>query len=90
MILFATAYTDPENEAIIQHSVSKLIAGKTLIVIAHRLSTIVNSDNIVVVQDGKVVAEGKHKNLLGSSSLYSTMWNKHTNVKDDIEEVKSV
>lgn len=86
----ATAYTDPENEAIIQESVSKLIAGKTLIVIAHRLSTIVNSDNIAVVQDGKVVAEGTHQDLLDSSSLYRTMWNKHTDAKDDIEEVKSV
>ena len=47
----ATAYTDPENEAILQNSIAKLVAGKTLIVIAHRLSTIKDSDQIFVVND---------------------------------------
>ena len=48
----ATAYIDPENEALVQKAISTLTVGKTLIVIAHRLSTIVGADNIVVVKDG--------------------------------------
>ena len=48
----ATAYIDPENEAVVQQAVSKLVAGKTLIIIAHRLSTITDSDTIVVMKDG--------------------------------------
>ena len=53
----ATAYTDPENEAVIQSAVSKLVQGKTLIVVAHRLSTIVDSDKIFLVNDGKIASE---------------------------------
>lgn len=60
----ATAYTDPENEAVIQQSVAKLVRGKTLIVIAHRLSTIVDADQIVVVNDGNVEAAGTQEELL--------------------------
>lgn len=78
----ATAYTDPENEAVIQEAVSKLIQGKTLIVIAHRLSTITDADNIVVIQDGKVVSEGTHEELLGKCSLYQRMYSAHMEVRD--------
>jgi len=84
----ATAYTDPENEALIQAAVSLLIADKTLIVIAHRLSTITDSDKIVVVKNGKVDAEGTHEELLKKSSLYKNMWEKHIGVKDDLGGVK--
>ena len=66
----ATAYTDPENEAILQNSIAKLVAGKTLIVIAHRLSTIKDSDQIFVVNDGNVTAHGTHEELLMSCPLY--------------------
>ena len=58
----ATAYTDPENEAIIQESVARLVRGKTLIVIAHRLSTIVDADQIVVVNDGHIEATERKRN----------------------------
>ncbi|PWJ52311.1 ABC transporter ATP-binding protein [Faecalicatena contorta] len=81
----ATAYTDPENEAVIQAAVSKLVAGKTLIVIAHRLSTIIDSDSIVVIEGGRVAAQGTHCELLLSSPLYKNMWDAHTSVKDSIE-----
>ena len=57
----ATAYTDPENEAILQNSIARLVAGKTLIVIAHRLSTVKDSDQIFVVNDGNIAAHGTHK-----------------------------
>ena len=78
----ATAYTDPENEAILQSSIAKLVVGKTLIVIAHRLSTIKDSDQIFVVNDGSVIAHGKHEELLVSCPLYKEMWEAHISVKD--------
>lgn len=79
----ATAYTDPENEAIIQASVAKLVEGKTLIVIAHRLSTIINSDRIFVVNDGNIDSFGTHQQLLEKSALYKQMWEAHISVKDE-------
>lgn len=78
----ATAYTDPENEALIQEAVSKLVRGKTLIVIAHRLSTVTDSDKIVVVEDGKILSQGTHTELLEKSQLYSQMWQSHIGAKD--------
>lgn len=78
----ATAYTDPENEAIIQKSVSELSKGKTLIVIAHRLSTIIDSDHIVVIKAGNVEAKGTHTELLDSCRLYRNMWDAHIYAKD--------
>lgn len=71
----ATAFTDPENEAAIQASISGLVTGKTLIIIAHHLSTIVGADKIVVMDHGRVSAEGTHHELLASSSLYRSLWN---------------
>ena len=81
----ATAYTDPENEAVIQAAVSRLVEGKTLIVIAHRLSTITDSDSIVVIEKGQVAAQGTHSVLLTSSPLYKSMWKAHTSAKDGVE-----
>lgn len=82
----ATAYTDPENEAIIQSAVAKLVKGKTLIVIAHRLTTITDSDCIFVIDNGAVIAEGTHEELLKNSPLYKSMWESHISVKDRAEE----
>ena len=79
----ATAYTDPENEAVIQRSVSKLTEGKTLIVIAHRLSTVMDADCIYVVKDGLIDDQGTHKELLSHHGLYENMWNAHMEVKDN-------
>ena len=79
----ATAYTDPENEAVIQRSVSKLTEGKTLIVIAHRLSTIVDADRIYVVEDGRIHEQGTHEELLAHHDLYEKMWKAHMEVKDN-------
>ncbi len=82
----ATAYTDPENEAILQNSIAKLVTGKTLIVIAHRLSTIKDCDQIYVVADGNIQAHGTHQELLTSNELYSNMWNAHIYAKDTMKE----
>jgi ATP-binding cassette subfamily B protein len=78
----ATTYTDPENEAVIQAAVAKLVAEKTLIVIAHRLSTIIDSDQIAVIDQGRVAACGRHEELLASCPLYRDMWEAHISVKD--------
>mgnify|MGYP000531367551 FL=1 len=82
----ATAYTDPENEAILQNSIAKLVAGKTLIVIAHRLSTVKDSDQIFVINEGNVAAHGTHEELLTSCPLYKEMWNAHISAKDTAKE----
>lgn len=78
----ATAYIDPENEAIIQKAVAKLIHGKTIIVIAHRLSTITDADQIVLINSGHVEAVGTHNNLLTTCPLYKSMWQAHLGTKD--------
>lgn len=83
----ATAFTDPENEAAIQASIAKLVAGKTLIVIAHRLFTIVDADKILVIDRGRVVAEGTHEELVAESPLYGQLWNAHVASRDTAEEV---
>jgi ATP-binding cassette subfamily B protein len=82
----ATAYTDPENEALVQESVARLVQGRTLIVIAHRLSTIQTADKIFVINNGNVEAVGTHDELLANSILYKKMWEAHSQVKDDAEE----
>ena len=79
----ATAYTDPENEAVIQRSVSRLTEGKTLIVIAHRLSTITDADKIYVVKDGLINDCGTHEELLSRHGLYESMWKAHMEVRDN-------
>ena len=84
----ATAYTDPENEAILQNSIAKLVAGKTLIVIAHRLSTVKDSDQLFVVDEGSIIAHGTHDELLKTCSLYKDMWNAHISVKDTVKEAQ--
>lgn len=78
----ATAYIDPENEAVIQSAVAALVKNKTVIVIAHRLSTITGADNIVVVNDGHIEAQGRHEELINSCALYREMWQAHIGAKD--------
>ena len=78
----ATAYIDPENEAVIQKAVAKLVENRTVIVIAHRLSTITGADNIAVVQNGTIAAQGTHEALLESSPLYREMWRAHMGAKE--------
>ena len=77
----ATAFTDPENEDKIQQSIAALTRGKTLLVIAHRLSTIKNADNIVVLKEGRIEAQGTQAQLLETCPLYRTMWEAHIGAK---------
>ena len=78
----ATAYSDPDNEAIIQESIDALIKDKTIIMIAHRLSTIVNANKIIVVDNGDIVEEGSHKKLLELNGRYREMWDVYTEAKE--------
>ncbi len=84
----ATAYTDPENEAIVQESMAKLAKGKTLIVIAHRLSTIVDADKIFVINNGNVEAVGTQSELLNNCGLYRKMWEAHVIARDNDAEME--
>lgn len=70
----ATAYADPENEALIQQAISKLVAGKTLVVVAHRLNTIRNADQILVVANGNIAGRGTQEELLRECPIYQKMW----------------
>ena len=78
----ATAFTDPENEDKIQRSIAALTKGKTMLVIAHRLSTIKNADNIVVLKNGAIAAEGRQEELLENCPLYREMWQAHIGAKN--------
>lgn len=70
----ATAYADPENEALIQQAISKLVAGKILIVVAHRLNTIRNADQILVVANGNIAGRGTQEELLRECPIYQKLW----------------
>ena len=73
----ATAYADPENEVLIQQAISKLVAGKTLIVVAHRLNTIRNADQILVVANGNIAGRGTQEELLRECPIYQKMWQEY-------------
>ncbi|WP_019913333.1 ABC transporter ATP-binding protein [Paenibacillus sp. HW567] len=70
----ATASLDPENETAVQQAINELVADKTVIIIAHRLKTIQNADQILVLDQGKLVEEGTHDQLLSKHGLYENLW----------------
>jgi ATP-binding cassette subfamily B protein len=70
----ATAYSDAENEDLIQDAINKLMKEKTVIVIAHRLRSIVNADTIIVIDKGKIIDTGSHDDLIKRSDLYRQLW----------------
>lgn len=74
----ATAFSDPENENLIQKAFEKLMQNKTVIIIAHRLSTIRNADKIIVMEKGQIVESGKHDDLVAAGGRYFQMWNHYT------------
>jgi len=70
----ATSALDSEIEAVIQQSLYRLMEGKTVLAIAHRLSTIAAMDRLIVMDEGRVVEEGTHRELLERGGLYSRLW----------------
>lgn len=74
----ATAFSDPENEYLIQKAFEKLIQNKTVVMIAHRLSTIRNADQILVMEKGCLIESGTHDELLKKSGKYAQMWSSYT------------
>jgi ATP-binding cassette subfamily B protein len=70
----ATSALDSESEKLIQDALGKLMKGRTSIVIAHRLSTIAKLDRIIVLDNGKIVEDGTHKELVGQAGVYSSLW----------------
>ena len=70
----ATASLDPENEVLIQEAISRLIAGKTVLVIAHRLRTIVDADQIIVLENGQIAEFGSHKELMEKTGTYRRLY----------------
>src|SRR5207247_7330900 len=84
----ATSALDSEVEAAIQTSLGTLIAGKTVIAIAHRLSTIAQMDRLVVVQDGRIVEQGTHDQLLRRAGHYAALWHRQSGGFLDISDVR--
>ncbi|MCJ7610186.1 ATP-binding cassette domain-containing protein, partial [Candidatus Bathyarchaeota archaeon] len=79
----ATSSVDPYTELIIQNALQTLLKDRTAIIIAHRLSTVRSADKIIVLNNGQVVEEGTHRQLLGKGGLYSLLY--RSQLRDDIK-----
>ncbi|KAL7921764.1 half-sized ABC transporter [Trichoderma austrokoningii] len=88
----ATSAVDTETEQHIQKSLVRLCQGRTTLVVAHRLSTVMNADRIVVVENGKIIEQGSHSDLIAADGRYALLWSKqsfwkpHDNVADDLDD----
>ncbi|PRD37146.1 UNVERIFIED_CONTAM: putative ABC transporter ATP-binding protein [Trichonephila clavipes] len=74
----ATSALDSEVEASIQEALGRVMQGKTVLAIAHRLSTIAEMDRIIVLDQGRIVEEGRHEALLAKRGLYARYWNRQS------------
>ena len=70
----ATAFVDPENERNLALAIREIIRGKTVIVIAHKLRSIMNADKIILLEDGRIRAEGRHEQLISADPVYAKLW----------------
>ena len=82
----ATSALDSENEKLVQEALDRLMVGRTSIVIAHRLSTIVDSDQIIVVQNGRIVERGTHDELIRMNGVYKRLGRRQFNLKNEEKE----
>jgi subfamily B ATP-binding cassette protein MsbA len=69
-----TSHLDAESEAAVQQALERAMEGRTVLIIAHRLSTVKNADRILVLQDGRIVEEGTHEQLLAKGTLYRRLY----------------
>jgi len=81
----ATSHLDAENEALVQQALATALAGRTAVVIAHRLSTITGADQILVLDAGRLVERGHHRQLLADGGLYAELY--RTLVRADVRDV---
>jgi ATP-binding cassette subfamily B protein len=81
----ATSHLDSENEAAVQNALATALAGRTAVVIAHRLSTITNADQILVVDEGRIVERGEHHGLIEADGLYADLY--RTLLRSDVEPI---
>ena len=77
-----TAALDTESEVAVQRAMEKLVEDKTVVVIAHRLSTIAGADNILVIDNGRIVESGKHGELIAKKGKYRDMWSAQQRIKE--------
>ena len=77
----ATSSLDPENETEIQQAINRLVYGRTVVVIAHRLKTVTGADTILVLDQGRIIEQGTHKQLLAQNGLYAKLWNLQTSTE---------
>ena len=85
----ATSALDNKSEKVVQQALDKLMEGRTTIVIAHRLSTIMDSDKILVINDGHVVEEGSHSELLAKNGPYSVLYNSQFSKVHNAEDTET-
>ena len=70
----ATASLDPDNEAMVQRALDEIAKERTVVMIAHRLKTVRGAEQILVLEDGKIIEQGTHDQLLGENGLYARLW----------------
>lgn len=85
----ATSALDNQTESMIQQTLDTIFSNRTRIVVAHRLTTIVNADRILVIQDGSIIEQGKHQELLKRKGAYSSIWNRQVQEakKEETKEI---
>ena len=79
----ATSALDTESERLIQEALKYLMADRTTIVIAHRLSTVAGLDRIIVLENGEIVEDDTHANLIKRDGKYARLWNRQTNLLEE-------
>jgi ATP-binding cassette, subfamily B, bacterial len=83
----ATAHLDSESEVAVQRALATALTGRTSLVIAHRLSTVREADQLLVIDDGRIVERGRHDDLLAAGGLYAELYRTQFERQDDVPSV---